>query len=194
MILSDKDIRVALKEKKLIINPSPVKFSTSAVDLRIGGPLSKWDPELVRQAGTVVELDVDAAQYSKMIRYGRKLTPRDDGSYAIEPGEFVLAPTHEKIGLPRTSKLAAWVEGRSTIARYGLSVHITAPVIHCGYGDPKPRPLTLEMVNYGPFRLIVHPNRTRICQLVIEKVTNKPSIELDTIFQKQTGPLSFEPE
>jgi dCTP deaminase len=42
--------------------------------------------------------------------------------------------------LPHTARLAARVEGKSSLARLGLGVHVTAPTIHAGFGasdDPQ---------------------------------------------------------
>lgn len=70
------------------------------------------------------------------------------------------------------------MEGRSTAARLGLVVHMTAPTIHSGYGataDKGPGIITLEIYNYGPFKICVTPGRTYICQLIFEAVKTIPS-------------------
>jgi dCTP deaminase len=52
----------------------------------------------------------------------------------LQPGQFVPGWTAELIRLPHTSRLAAWVEGRSSLARLDVGVHVTAPTIHTGFG------------------------------------------------------------
>jgi deoxycytidine triphosphate deaminase len=52
-------------------------------------------------------------------------------SFELAPGAFVLALTYESITVPK--KLIALVEGRSTYARVGLSMHQTAPWIQPGF-------------------------------------------------------------
>jgi hypothetical protein len=52
-------------------------------------------------------------------------------TFTLGPGEFVLALTYESIKVPKN--LIALVEGRSTYARMGLSMHQTAPWIQPGW-------------------------------------------------------------
>jgi deoxycytidine triphosphate deaminase len=72
------------------------------------------------------------------------------------PNNFVLGWTEEKIYLPHTSRLCARVDGKSSLGRMGIGVHITAPTIHAGFGFNKNNPndhgaqLRLEIWNVGP--------------------------------------------
>lgn len=65
--------------------------------------------------------------------YARPVELYPDGYFLLERNDFRLAITHERVELPKESKIAARVEGRSTLARLGLAVHMTAPTIHCGF-------------------------------------------------------------
>ena len=40
---------------------------------------------------------------------------------------------HEYLELPIHSRVAARIEGKSSLARLGIGVHITAPIIHAGF-------------------------------------------------------------
>jgi dCTP deaminase len=82
----------------------------------------------------------------------------------------VLAMTREKVHLKPGSKLAARVEGRSSLARIGLVVHLTAPIIHTNFNAS----ITLEMINHGPFLLRLVPHKTVICQLIVEQLESEP--------------------
>ena len=66
----------------------------------------------------------------------------------------------------------------------GIIVHLTAPPIHAGF-DGK---ITLEMINFSPFYLKLVPNKTRICQLIIERLESDHVGEIKTAFQGQTVP------
>ena len=55
------------------------------------------------------------------------------------------------------------IEGKSSLARLGLAVHITAPTIQAGFRGP----LYLEMYNAGPWTLELTP-RMQIAQVVFE--------------------------
>lgn len=187
MILSDVDIKKAIKEQNLIIKPIPneEQIDSTTIDLRIGEPFYRWDPQLVNQKGVNVNIDIDDFDFRTLAStYLQKVKKNRTGKYVIEPGVFYLAPTYEKIGLPTHSKLAARVEGKSSLARLGLVIHMTAPTIHCGYG---PGIITLEIYNYGPFPITVTPGKSLICQLIIEQVTSEPK-ERHGKFQYQKSP------
>jgi dCTP deaminase len=100
----------------------------------------------------------------------------------IRPGEFVLALTRERVELPRQSRLAARVEGRSSLARLGLAVHLTAPTIHAGFRGY----ITLEITNQGPIPIKLRPGLA-ICQLILEHVFGTPAAEMTGAFQDQTS-------
>ena len=89
---------------------------------------------------------------------------------------FVLAWTQERIQLPNF--LSACVEGRSTLARLGLSVHQSAPTVHATFRGR----LQLEMTNAGPFTLELYPGQ-RVCQLILE-IMSRPAVSpLDSVHQ-----------
>jgi dCTP deaminase len=70
----------------------------------------------------------------------------DEGKrYEFEPGKLILAWTTEKLDLRKSPRLAARVEGKSSLGRLSLGVHVTAPTIHAGFV----RRFRLEMVNHG---------------------------------------------
>jgi len=84
----------------------------------------------------------------------------------------------ERIQLPPASRLAARVEGKSSLARLGLGVHVTAPTIHAGFGatrdpDYPGSAIRLEMWNIGPLRIKLEKGMP-ICQLIFEWVDGTP--------------------
>jgi len=188
VILSDIDIRKALKQRNLIIDPSPEErqIDSTTIDLRIGEPLYIWNPELVGQKGVAIRVDINNFDFTQLAaKFLQEITKDDTGKYIIKPGVFYLASTYEKIGLPTASRMAARVEGKSSLARLGLVVHMTAPTIHCGYG---PGIITLEIYNYGPFPILVTPGESFICQLIIECVKTKPTERTGRKFTHQKSP------
>lgn len=187
MILSDVDIKRALRKGNLIIKPQPgeEQIDSTTIDLRIGEPFYRWNPRLVKQRGVHVSVNIDSFDFHALANsYLEKITKNSSGKYVIEPKNFYLAPTYEKIELPTHSKLAARVEGKSSLARLGLVIHMTAPTIHCGYG---PGIITLEIYNYGPFSIAVSPGKSLVCQLIVECVTTEPK-ERCGKFQEQESP------
>ena len=187
MILSNGDIRKALKDGLLIIDPLPEEnqIDTSSIDLRIGEPIWVWDPKLSGQ-NERVSIDTENFDFKKFSeRYLIQINPEPSGKYSIRPETFYLAPTFEKVKLPMNSRLAARVEGKSSLARLGLGVHITAPTIHCGTGYGI---ITLEIFNHGPFSIDVTPGVTRICQLILEQVVSEPDERDFRTFKGQKNP------
>jgi dCTP deaminase len=121
--------------------------------------------------------------------YLRPVERTADG-FLIAPGQFYLGWTQERIQLPHRSRIAARVEGKSSLARLGLGVHVTAPTIHAGFGfsdlDPSfvGSPIQLEIWNTGPLPVILRPG-LRICQLIFEWVDGTPE-------QGYSGQFSFQ--
>jgi dCTP deaminase len=62
-------------------------------------------------------------------------------SFILNPGQFVLAETLECIGLP--DNVVATIEGKSSIARLGITLHQTGGWIDAGFRGT----ITLEMAN-----------------------------------------------
>ena len=174
MILSDKDIKKRLK-KDLVIEPINLKeqLGPSSVDLKLGNEFQMFklsdhsvidpkrynDKELFRREtkNTLIIENVYTRKY-KMKK-----------SFIIHPGEFILGTTIERIKIP--NDLVGIVEGRSSIGRLGLMIHITAGYIDPGfYGN-----ITLEFANVGKMPLILYPH-TRICQLVLYQMTSSCQI------------------
>ena len=179
MIYSSEDITDALREGRLVIDPPPEDemFGTSAVDLRLGNRFT-----IPEQPGpgygvfvNVGEADPEAVA----IRYGRVQIVHSDGHLDLHPGDFVLASTLERVEMPL--ELAARVEGKSSIARFGLSVHQTAPTIHADFRGT----IRLEISNVGPFVCRLKPG-IRICQIIIEELKNPAPEPLQSRFQNQS--------
>lgn len=189
MILSDGEIAKALKQGVIVIDPPPtdVQFTTSAIDLYLGDEIRELaSEEELQKAMPGVEYIIDptAVDFSPFLdHFSRSATIESDGSYVLPPHKFVLARTQERIELPRKSKIAARVEGQSTLARLGLVVHFTAPTIHAGFRGR----IILEMCNFGNYHIRLRPSLLPICQLIFERLGQKPSGPIRTKFQNQKG-------
>jgi dCTP deaminase len=191
MILSNDGITRALQQGALEISPEPSlsQYTTSAVDLLLGDEFHVWDQTKLQLPGFSPQLDLSLQDFAKTSEAFLVSAKRDDdGSVIFPPFRehpwHMLAITRERVHLNRKYKLAARVEGRSSLARIGLVVHLTAPTIHAGFNGN----ITLEMINFGPFHLKLVPNKTRICQLIVETLESEPTLEIATAFQGQTLP------
>jgi dCTP deaminase len=192
VILSNQGILDAIKEKHLVVEPMPplCNFSPSALDLRVGvGQDAFWRWKW--HEGGVESLNINCTKaIIPQLRGHAERVPLDSaGRLSIPKDGFVLATTLETITLFPSGCLAARVEGRSTLARLGLGVHITAPVIHCGFSGP----IVLEFMNHGPHTLLLEPGKTCICQLVFEKLDSEPTVDIATVFQDQADPFGRRP-
>ncbi len=89
--------------------------------------------------------------------------------YVLEPGVFVLGWTAENVELPTETRIAARVEGKSSLARLGIGIHITAPTIHAGFKGS----IQLEICNHGKLRVrLIHG--MPVCQLIFEQTLGTP--------------------
>ena len=169
MILSDAGIKQALEAGKIEITPAPAEeqFDTSSLDLRLGHQFKRYKEGLVGQSGVETIVDPALFDYRRMSsEYMEVISSSEpDGSIVIKPEELVLNVILEKIHLPEESQIAARIEGRSTLARIGLSVHLTAPTIQLGFRGH----LALEIKNHGKLHIRLTPGMV-ICQLIFERV------------------------
>jgi hypothetical protein len=88
---------------------------------------------------------------------------RDKG-YDLPVKHLVLGWTAEYVNLPVDARVAARVEGKSSLARLGLGVHVTAPIIHGGFDGQ----IRLGLINNGHFPITLKPGM-RICQLILNR-------------------------
>ncbi|HXY26340.1 MAG TPA: dCTP deaminase [Candidatus Acidoferrum sp.] len=191
MILSNQGIKQALKVGEIPIEPPPEEdqYTTSAVDLFIGSDFRCWDHARLKIKGLKQILNLAEQSFQiTATAYLKELALEKDGTFIFPPytteSMHVLGISRERVNLKLGSRIAARVEGRSSLARLGLLVHLTAPTIHAGFAGN----ITLEMINHGPFYLQIVPNKTRICQLIFERLESSPEGEISTAFQGQTKP------
>ena len=190
MILSNKGIKEALDGGEIVIDPPPEDnhYDTSSVDLMLGDDFQMWDKSRLDQKGVDIVLNLAEQQFPETAKNYLVNAPVQDGCLTIPPYRehpwHFLGQTRSRIALNREHRIAARVEGKSSLARLGLIVHLTAPVIHCGFRGH----IALELINFGPFSIKLVPNRTRICQLVFERVETEVVGEPTTTFMDQRRP------
>jgi len=181
MILTDKEIADALDKGLLIIKPRPDReaFSSTTLDLTLAAAFAEWP----KAKGLIIRPGARGYSYNDVKKL---LTEVRANTFTLEPHSLVLAWTVERLSIPAASQLAARVEGKSSLARLGLCVHMTAPTIHSGFGSIRPLPIQLELVNFGPNTLILDAGMP-ICQLIFERTGGAPEKPYTGRFQEQ-GP------
>jgi dCTP deaminase len=166
------------------------------LDLRLGEQVSLWDFSRPGAPACLSPADTDHDLVDLIARFTQSLALADAG-VLLEPGSFCLGWTLQAVQLPHRSRIAARVEGKSSLARLGLGIHITAPTIHAGFGyaDRDPdwvgNPIQLEIWNTGP-KPICLKRGMPICQLIFEWVDGTPEQGYRGQFTHQ-GPESLPP-
>jgi dCTP deaminase len=152
-VLTDRAIRQARENGELWVEPFDIALiRPAALSLRLG-----------REAFSLVTTGpVDVADRSTHPDLVLK-EPDAQGRLVIEPGEVVLAPTLEKIGL--SENLAGLVDGTSDYARLGISVVLCGQVSP-GFGRDTGAVLTLEILNHLRHPVLLYPG-ARICNLML---------------------------
>lgn len=183
MILTDREIQMSLESGAIVIDPLPGQkaYSSTTVDLTLDSTLSIFESDL---AGTQTILDPSGQGFDHeavLAKHSRQETIKSDG-YLFHPGHMILAWTKEYVELPAHGKVAARVEGKSSLARLGISIHLTAPTIHAGFKGQ----IRLEMMNHGKHPILLRTDM-RICQLVFEMTTGTPVLGYKGRFSGQTA-------
>jgi dCTP deaminase len=87
-----------------------------------------------------------------------------DAGFAMYPGELVLGATYERVAIP--PDLLGRIEGKSSLGRLGLFVHITAGFLDPGFTGT----VTLELYNAAS-RPIILRSMQPIAQIAFERLT-----------------------
>jgi dCTP deaminase len=106
-------------------------------------------------------------------------------TFKLQPRQFVLAQTYERVRIP--PDLVGFVEGRSSWARVGITIHVTAPKIDPGFEGP----ITLELANLGNVPVELRAEIDLPAQLMLMQVSaelEKGDLYAGT-FQYQTDPV-----
>lgn len=176
MVLSDRDIRTALADGRIAIEPfDPRLVQPASVDIRLDNQFRVFRSS--RHAYIDLAKGVDDIT---------ELVTVTDGPFILHPSEFVLGSTLERIRL--ADDLVSRVEGKSSLGRLGLLIHSTA-----GFVDPAwDGHLTLELSNVNTIPITLYP-KMRIGQLSFFQLSSpaeRPygSPELGSSYQGQSGP------
>lgn len=165
MRLCDQDIEAYLRHGKLKITPQPSSNCINGVtiDVRLGNQFRTF------QEHTTPYIDLSGPKEEVSAVLDRIMSeeivlPEGEAFY-LHPGELALAVTLESVTIP--DDLVGWLDGRSSLARLGLMVHVTAHRIDPGWQGQ----IVLECFNSGKIPLALRPGMT-IGALSFETLTN----------------------
>lgn len=160
MILSDREIKKYIEEKKIQLKPLPdfeKQLGSASLDLRLGNEFKIFEHSKKPFIDTR-----DPESYNGSTRL---IQLKDDEPFVFHPNEFILGITLEEISLP--DDIAARIDGRSSLGRLGIVIHSTAGHIDPGFRGK----IVLEMENIGMIPVLLYP-KTRICQLVFQELSS----------------------
>jgi dCTP deaminase len=135
-------------DKGLLVHPilSNDQIKGTKIDLRIDNifyligriAMNAYDPKEFHRQGFAPEYLEE-----HVVAYG---TP-----FVLHPGELVLAATFESLRIPKD--LVGILDGRSSLGRLGVLVHITAASVDPGFTGP----LVAELLNVGRMPVDLYP-------------------------------------
>ncbi len=180
MILSGHEIRAQLG-KNIIIEPfDESKLNPNSYNLSLHAELMVYE-----------EVELDVRQPNRVRRI-----PIPAQGLLIQPNQLYLGRTVEHT---ETHNLVPMIEGRSSIGRLGLFVHVTA-----GFGDVGFRGYwTLEMFAVQPVRIypglpicqiFYHDVRGAITEYASEKYQNSSDIQPSLLFKELNPGCLHDPQ
>ena len=178
MVLSDHEIWMEIKSGRLAFAPELASYqvSPSSIDLHLGDTFTRFSKSSMAGVSTSIDLSEldDVEEFASIHGKEVKLSPEE--KLTLGPDQFALAYTREHLTIP--NYLAGRIEGRSSFARLGISIHQTAPTVHATFRGH----LRLEVRNNGVYECKFTPG-IRICQLVLERLGSPSVTTLESKFQ-----------
>jgi dCTP deaminase len=142
VILSDRSIRAALDEGRIVIDPLAADaIQPSSVDVRIDRGFRVF----ANHRYPFIDVREEQPDLTELIEVD------GDEPFILHPGEFVLGATLERIALP--DDIVSRLEGKSSLGRLGLLIHSTAGFIDAGFDGH----VTLELSNVATLPIAIYP-------------------------------------
>lgn len=161
MILSDRDIKQAINNQKIIIDPVPdfdKQLGSCSIDFHLGNTFKIFNHSKYPY------IDPRSSNLTNEIM--KEITvSNSDEAFIMRPGEFCLATTVENLKL--SDDLLGRLEGRSSLGRIGIIVHSTAARFDPGWdGTP-----VLELGNIGVLPVALYPGM-KVCSFTFEQLSS----------------------
>jgi dCTP deaminase len=167
MILSDKTILKEIENGNIVISPLVEKHvNPNSVDLTLAPQFKVYQQGILDPRTPNPTIDLVIPEHG----------------FVLEPGEVYLYACNERIGVK--NNIRAKVEGKSSLGRLGLFVHVTAGFIDTGFEGS----LVLELVATRPIK--IYPDM-KICQVEFARVEGEIGETYDqkagSKYHNQTG-------
>ncbi|WP_448250536.1 dCTP deaminase [Thalassotalea agariperforans] len=165
MRLCDKDIERHIEQGTITILPKPDSSMISgvSVDIRLGNEFRVFQDH----TAPYIDLSGPREEMQKAMNsvMSDEIVIPDGEAFFLHPGELALAVTYESVTLP--DNIVGWLDGRSSLARLGLMVHVTAHRIDPGWSGQ----IVLEFYNSGKLPLALRP-KMKIAALNFETMSD----------------------
>jgi dCTP deaminase len=179
VILSDRDIRAAIRAGRISLDPfDDVDIQPSSIDLHV----DRYFRTFHNHRYAHIDVKDEMSELTELVDV------KPEEPFILHPGEFVLGSTLEYVKLP--NDLVARLEGKSSLGRLGLLIHSTA-----GYVDPGfEGHLTLELSNVANLPITIYPEmkigQISFFQLTSEAENPYGSKKVGSKYQGQRGPTA----
>ena len=168
MFLSDVTIKEYIQKGKIQIN-GEYKVEPNGISLHLSNELLIPKPYQVVDSKNPKDIEY--------IKYNLLQTP-----YILKPNEFILGSTKEVVKTDRD--ILTFIDGRSTYARMGMSIHISAMVLD---GLPfNSESSVLEIKNNGFFNITLHPGE-RVGTYLFSMLSTPIAQEKNSAYDNQSG-------
>lgn len=158
MFLSDVDIKKAVKDKRITLEPFDTsRLQPASYDIRLGNKF------IVNDESATHIIDPVKKIYAKT----REITIKDGEEFVLHPGISVLGSSKEFFG---SDHYLIQVGGKSSLARVGLMVHNTAGIINPGHFLH----ITFEITNQNNVPIVLRPGM-EIAQITFSILSSPPS-------------------
>jgi deoxycytidine triphosphate deaminase len=187
--LTDTEIRARLAELSFTCDNPQYPFvpddqiQPCSIDLRLSNLF--WEPSrrstIDLRKSHLLELAPRRYWRQRVLKFGDHIT--------LRPGRLLLARVYEGLTIP--TDCAGRIEGRSSFARLGLSVHCTGDFLNPGYRGHMP----LQLINFSPNPIRIFPYLP-ICQLMLVGLSSTPAkiygaAELQSKYMDDDGGPSY---
>ncbi len=156
MILSDRDIKAAMLKGDIIVDPYEERMlQPASIDLHLDRNFLIFD--------TNNNFVIDPKKPMEPMM--KEIEIADDKPFVLHPGEFALAMIFETTGV--SAEYVGRLEGKSSVGRMGLLIHVTA-----GFLDPgNSLKMTLELCNVANMPILLY-YKMPIAQIAFEKISS----------------------
>jgi dCTP deaminase len=187
MRLCDSDIEKLIEQERIVISPKPdeTMISGVSVDIRLGHEFRVFQDH----TAPFIDLSGPKEEMQKAMNsvMSDEILIPDGEAFFLHPGELALAVTYESVTLP--DDIVGWLDGRSSLARLGLMVHVTAHRIDPGWSGQ----IVLEFYNSGKLPLALRP-KMKIAALNFETMSGSAqrpyNKRLDAKYKGQMGAVA----